>query len=343
VLLTECPELVFEGMAVAGYAVGADKGLIYLRAEYIYLKPYLEGVLANLRKNNILGANAGGKSGFNFDIAIQMGAGAYVCGEESALIDSAEGKRGEPRNRPPFPVQRGFMGLPTSVNNVETFASAARIMTKGAAWFKGMGTEQSAGTKVLSVSGDCKKPGIYEVPFGTTIDQLLEMVDGKDAKAVLVGGPSGTFIGKKDYGRKICFSDLGTGGSMMIFGPDRDLLDIVKNFMEFFVEESCGWCVPCRAGNVILLNKLETIIEGHGTESDIKDLESWCQIVKTMSRCGLGQTSPNPIQSTIKNFREIYDAKVKKDSPFLPSFSLEEAVQASCKYAGRTPKFEEHH
>lgn len=343
VLLTETPELVFEGMAVGGYAVGANKGLLYLRAEYIYLKSYLENVLENLRKKGVLGKNAGGKQGFDFDIRIQIGAGAYVCGEESALIESAEGKRGEPRNRPPFPVQKGFMGLPTSVNNVETYAAAARIMKEGAAWFKAIGTEQSAGTKVLSVSGDCGKPGVYEVDYGTTIQQLLDMVDGKDARCVMVGGPSGTFIGRKDYGRKICFNDLATGGSMMIFNAGRDLLDVVRNFMEFFVEESCGWCVPCRAGNAILLNKLETIIEGAGTQSDISDLESWCRIVKTMSRCGLGQTSPNPILTTIQNFREIYDAKVQKDGLFVPSFDLEKAVQASCKAAGRTPKFEEHH
>lgn len=342
VLLTEKPELLFEGMAIGGYAVGADSGVLYLRAEYMYMKNYLEDVLKTLREKKILGKNAGGKDGFNFDITIQMGAGAYVCGEESALIESAEGKRGEPRNRPPFPVQTGFMDLPTSVNNVETYCSAPRIMVEGGDWFKKMGTEQSSGTKVLSVSGDCKKPGIYEVEFGTTVQDLLGMVEGQSAKAVQVGGPSGQCIGKKDFGKRICFNELATGGSMMIFGPERDLLDIVHNFMEFFVEESCGWCVPCRAGNVLLLNKLETIMAGKGTEKDLTELASWCTIVKSMSRCGLGQTSPNPIESTLRNFREIYEAKVQKDSDFVPSFDLAEAVKASCKAAGRVPNLGEH-
>ncbi|HPQ52947.1 MAG TPA: NAD(P)H-dependent oxidoreductase subunit E [Spirochaetota bacterium] len=342
VLLTEKPEMLFEGMAIGGYAVGAENGVLYLRAEYMYMKNYLEDVLKTLRGKNILGKNAGGKDGFNFDITIQMGAGAYVCGEESALIESAEGKRGEPRNRPPFPVQKGFMDLPTSVNNVETYCSATRIIVEGGDWFKKMGTAQSSGTKVLSVSGDCKKPGIYEVEFGTTVQTLLEMVEGRTAKAVQVGGPSGKCIGKKDFGKRICYDELATGGSMMIFGPDRDLLDIVHNFMEFFVEESCGWCVPCRAGNVLLLNKLETIMAGKGTDKDLTELESWCKIVKSMSRCGLGQTSPNPIESTLQNFREIYEAKVQKDSDYVPSFDLAEAVKASCKAAGRIPNLGEH-
>ncbi|HQO03065.1 MAG TPA: NAD(P)H-dependent oxidoreductase subunit E [Spirochaetota bacterium] len=342
VLLTEKPEMLFEGMAIGGYAVGAGNGVLYLRAEYMYMKSYLENVLKTLRGKNILGKNAGGKDGFNFDIKIQMGAGAYVCGEESALIESAEGKRGEPRNRPPFPVQNGFMNLPTSVNNVETYCSAPRIIVEGGEWFKKMGTAQSSGTKVLSVSGDCKKPGIYEVEFGTTIQTLLEMVEGRTAKAVQVGGPSGKCIGKKDFGKRICYDELATGGSMMIFGPDRDILDIVHNFMEFFVEESCGWCVPCRAGNVLLLNKLETIIAGNGTEKDLAELESWCKIVKSMSRCGLGQTSPNPIESTLQNFREIYESKVQKDSNYVPAFDLAEAVKASCKAAGRIPNLGAH-
>ncbi len=341
VILTEIPQILFEGMAVAGYAVGAEEGILYLRAEYMYLKQYLNDVLNLLRKNNILGKNIAGKSGFNFDITIKFGAGAYICGEESALIESAEGKRGEPRNRPPFPVQSGYMGFPTTVNNVETFCAAARILIEGGKWFKAMGTAQSAGTKLLSVSGDCKKPGIYEVEFGTTIQTLLEMVEGRTAKAVQVGGPSGNCVGKKDFGRRICYDDLATGGSMIIIGPDRDLLQVVHNFMEFFVEESCGWCVPCRAGNVLLLHKLEKVMEGHGTDVDLKEMEEWCKITKSMSRCGLGQTSPNPIYTTLKNFPEVYEAKVKKATGFAPEFDLLAAVEESCKYAGRIPNVHE--
>ncbi len=342
VILTEIAPMLFEGMAVAGYAIGADEGVIYLRAEYMYLKKHLENVLDELRKKNILGKNVAGKSGFNFEIIIKYGAGAYICGEESALIESAEGKRGMPRNRPPFPAQYGYMGSPTSVNNVETFCSAARIAVEGGKWFATMGTAQSKGTKLLSVSGDCKKPGVYEIEFGTTIQTLLEECDGRTAVAVQVGGPSGNCIGKKDFGRRICFDDLATGGSIIVIGKERDLLEIVHNFMEFFIEESCGWCVPCRAGNVILKNKLEKIMHGKGCATDLKELEEWCKIVKAMSRCGLGQTSPNPIATTIKNFREVYEAKLVKGVDYSTEFDLAAAVKDSCAAAGRKPLIEGH-
>ena len=341
VILTELPHMLFEGMAIAGYAVGASEGVLYLRAEYLYLKKYLDKILDDLKAKNILGKNIAGK-GFDFDIRIQMGAGAYVCGEESALIESAEGKRGEPRNRPPFPVEKGYLGYPTTVNNVETLCCTTRIMLEGGEWFAKMGTAQSKGTKLVSVSGDCDNPGVYEVEFGTTISTLLELVGGRTAKAVQVGGPSGTCIGKKDFGRRICFDDLATGGSMIIIGPNRDLFEIVHNFMDFFVEESCGWCVPCRAGNVILKQKLEKIISGKASLKDIQELEEWCRIVKATSRCGLGQTSPNPIYTTIQNFKEIYEAKVKKDTDYVSTFDLLAAVEESCKTAGRIPKVEEH-
>ncbi len=333
VILTEIPHMLFEGMAIAGFAVGAKEGILYLRAEYAYLKAYLENVLSDLKKKGVLAS---------FDIKIKLGAGAYICGEESALIESAEGKRGEPRNRPPFPVQYGYLGYPTTVNNVETFCSAVKIVLEGGAWYKKMGTAQSAGTKLLSVSGDCKKPGIYEVEFGTTVKTLLEECEGRTAVAVQVGGPSGSCIGKKDFGRRICYDDLATGGSVIIIGPDRNILDVVHNFMEFFVEESCGWCVPCRAGNVLLLKKLEKIMNGKGTKSDLEEIESWCKIVKAGSRCGLGQTSPNPILTTLQNFREIYDSKINKDLDFITEFDFAAAVKDSCEAAGRKPHAEEH-
>lgn len=342
VLFTETPEMLFEGMAIGGYAIGADEGLLYLRVEYMYLKKYLEDALAKMRTNGTLGKNAGGKNGFNFDIKIQMGAGAYICGEESALIESAEGKRGEPRNRPPFPAQRGFMGKPTSVNNVESFCSASRIILEGGEWFATMGTAQSKGTKLLSVSGDCKKPGIYEIEFGTTIQTLLEECDGRGAKAVQVGGPSGVCVDKSKFGKRICYDDLATGGSMIVIGPNRDLFEVVHNFMEFFEEESCGWCTPCRVGNQLLLHKLEKVMRGNGTEADLKEMDELCVSVKSMSRCGLGQTSPNPIQSTLKNFREMYDAKIQKGKDFVTEFDLSAAVQESCAAAGRKPNIGEH-
>ncbi|MHB8055650.1 MAG: NAD(P)H-dependent oxidoreductase subunit E [Candidatus Aminicenantales bacterium] len=335
VILTERPHLLFEGMALAGYAVGAKEGLLFLRGEYAYLKPYLEKTLADLHKKNILGTKIAGKAGFSFDIKIKLGAGAYICGEESALLQSAQGERGEPRDRPPFPVQSGYMFQPTTVNNVETLCAAARVLEKGAEWFKSMGTARSAGTKVLSVSGDCKKPGVYEVEFGLTIRKLLLMAGGLNAQAVQVGGPSGNCISRGQFDRAVAFEDLATGGSIIVIGPGRDLFEVVRNFMEFFVEESCGWCVPCRAGNPLLLRKLEKITSGKATLADIAEIEAWGKTIKAMSRCGLGQTSPNPILTTIQNFREMYEAKVDRENAFLPEFDLAESVKAASAVTGQ--------
>jgi [NiFe] hydrogenase diaphorase moiety large subunit len=337
VMLTEMPRLVFEGMAIAGYLVGAEEGVIYLRAEYVYLKKYLEKILEELRKKNILGKNAGGKRGFNFDVRIKMGGGAYVCGEESALIESAEGKRGEPRNRPPFPVLQGYLGYPTTINNVETFASAVKIVLEGGNWYAAMGTEKTKGTKLLSISGDCNKPGVYEVEWGLVINDMLEMVDARDTFAVVVGGPSGNIIGAKDFGRRLCYNDLPTGGAIIIINKDRNLLDIVHNFMDFFVKESCGWCTPCRAGNLLLRGKLEKIMAGNACETDLKEAEEWCRIIKAMSRCGLGQTSPNPMQTTLRNFRDLYENRIKQNCDYVSGFNLAKAVQESCAASGRTP------
>jgi [NiFe] hydrogenase diaphorase moiety large subunit len=341
VILTELPRLLFEGMAVAGYAVGAETGILYLRSEYAYLRARLEAVLDELRKEKLLGKKIAGSTAFSFDIVIKSGAGAYICGEESALLESAEGKRGEPRDRPPFPVQTGYRDLPTTVNNVETLATAARVLVEGAAWFKSMGTPQSAGTKLLSVSGDCGRPGVYEVEYGLTIAELLDMAGASDAKAVQVGGPSGTCVSGAGFGRKICFSDLATGGSFIVFGADRDIFEIVENFMDFFVEESCGWCVPCRAGNVLLRKKFEKVVRGLGTEGDLRDLEAWGKLIKATSRCGLGQTSPNPILTTMKSFPELYAARVRKGEDFVPEFDLAAAIQDGCTAANRQPACKE--
>jgi [NiFe] hydrogenase diaphorase moiety large subunit len=341
VILTEMPDLIFEGMAVAGHAVGAETGILYLRSEYAYLREHLEAALGRLRQDGLLGKNAAGSRGFDFDIVIKSGAGAYICGEESALLESAEGKRGEPRDRPPFPVETGYMNKPTTVNNVETLATAARIMAEGAAWFKSMGTAKSAGTKLLSVSGDCRRPGVYEVAYGLTVAELLEKVGGSEARAVQVGGPSGTCIAPSDYGRRICFGDLATGGSIIVFGPERDIFEIVKNFMEFFVDESCGWCTPCRAGNVLIKKKFEKIAAGLGTASDLAELEAWSNLIKRTSRCGLGQTSPNPILTTMKSFPELYQAKLRPSAEFVPQFNLAEAIRDGCEAAHRAPECKE--
>ncbi len=337
VLLTEFPELVFEGMVIAGYAVGADIGLLYLRYEYKYLLKYLNGVLEEMRSKNVLGNNINGIEGFNFDIRIQLGAGAYICGEESALIESLEGKRGEPRDKPPFPVEKGYMNYPTVVNNVETLASIPKILTKGADWFLGLGDKASSGTKVLSISGDCNYPGIYEVEWGTTIKDILDMSGAQNVQAIQVAGPSGALIGEKDFGRTISYSDLPTGGSMIVFNKQRDILrDVVMNFMNFFIEESCGSCSTCRNMTTVLKERFVKILDGKGVASDIDDLLNWSDVLK-VSRCGLGQTAANPITTSVTNFRHLYENLIQKDVEFDSGFDLEESVKESCAAVGRQP------
>ena len=341
VILTELPRLLFEGMAIAGYAIGAEQGILFLRAEYDYLRPHLESVLQALRQEKLLGRAIAGREGFNFDVTIKSGAGAYICGEESGLLEAAEGKRGQPRNRPPFPVQKGYLNDPTTVNNVETLCAAAQIIAHGAAWFRSMGTIKSAGTKLLSVSGDCERPGIYEIEFGLPVQELLDMAGAKDAFAVQIGGPSGTCVGRQSFGRRIAFEDLPTGGSIMIFGPWRDILGIVESFMEFFIEESCGLCTPCRVGNVLLAEKLAKVRDGRGTARDLEELESWGRTIKAMSQCGLGQTSPNPILTTLQNFRDHYERLLRKDRDFVPAFDLTAATLEGAQLTQRPPVLEE--
>jgi [NiFe] hydrogenase diaphorase moiety large subunit len=343
VILTEMPKQLFEGMIVAGYALGAKEGILYLRYEYRYLVAYLEQMLQEMRAGNLLGKNIAGKQGFNYDIRIQLGAGAYVCGEESALIESMEGKRGEPRNRPPFPVQKGYLDMPTVINNVETLSAVVKIMVKGADWFKAMGTKESAGTKLLSISGDCKHPGVYEIEWGMSIRELLEIAGATSVQAVQVGGPSGVCINPTQFHREIAFEDLATGGSMIVIGKQRNLLkEVVVNFMDFFIEESCSSCAPCRSLTVILRNKLQKILDGQGSRTDINDLYQWTKYMKASNRCGLGQTAANPILSTIENFRQLYEDLVIPEEEFVSTFNMEEAVADSCAYVGRIPKFEHH-
>lgn len=304
VLLQEYPELVFEGMVVGGYVVGADEGIVYLRGEYEYMYKNLLNYLEKMRSQNLLGNNILGKQGFNFDISIRLGAGAYVCGEETALIESLEGHRGEARNRPPFPVNTGFMGKPTTVNNVETLASIAHITVKGGEWFRQFGTDKSSGSKLLSISGDCNKPGVYELPFGIKITELLDLVDAKDTKAVQIGGASGVCIPKAQFDRTISYEDVATGGSIMIFNESRSMIKVLKNFMEFFVEESCGQCTPCRIGNVKLLEGVEMIEHNDYTFSYINKLKELGKTMQVASKCGLGQSSPNSFISILENFKD---------------------------------------
>ena len=312
VILTERADLLLEGMTIGGYAIGAEEGILYLRAEYKYLKAFLEKMIRDRHDKGLLGKDILGRRGFNFDIRVQIGAGAYVCGEETALISSCEGLRGDPKNRPPFPVQKGYLGYPTSVNNVETFCCVSRIMDKGAAWFSEVGSKGSPSTKLLSVSGDCTRPGVYEFPFGVKVRELLQEVGGDGAVSVLVGGPSGQLIGDGDYDRTICYDDLPTGGAVVIFGPERNILEIVHQYMEFFVDESCGFCTPCRAGNLLLKARLEKILGGFGEASDLQYLQDLGDTIRITSRCGFGQTSAKPVLSSLKNFRPAYEAMLKK-------------------------------
>ncbi|NBB94136.1 MAG: NADH:ubiquinone oxidoreductase [Planctomycetes bacterium] len=336
VILTEKPDLMFEGMTIGGYAIGADEGILYLRGEYAYLRAFLDDVLANRRDAGLLGKNICGK-GFDFDIRIVMGAGAYICGEETALLSSAEGMRGDPKNRPPFPAQKGYRDCPTAVNNVETFCKVTRILEKGPGWFSEIGSEGSAGTKLLSISGDCHKPGVYEVPFGIKLREVMDLCGAEDVQAVQIGGPSGRLVGKDSMDDQICYDHLATGGSLMVFSRKRNLLKKVLNFMEFFEEESCGYCTPCRVGNVLLRKKIEAIVNGEGEPADLEYLQTLGETVKTCSRCGLGQTSPNPVLTSLESFRDVYEAALKpalKDGS-QPEFDIRAALRPAEAIAGR--------
>jgi len=304
VILSDYADLVFEGMTIGGYAIGAQHGIVYLRGEYTYLRAQLEATLARRREEKLLGKNILGKKDFDFDIEIRMGSGAYICGEETALIESLEGYRGEPRNRPPFPVDTGFIRQPTTVNNVETLAWAACILAKGADWFKGFGTEKSTGLKLFSISGDCDRPGVYEFPMGITVADLLKEVGGEDAKGVQIGGASGHCVASSDFGRTIAYEDISTGGSVIVFGPERDMLDVAENFLEFFVEESCGQCTPCREGNPKLLEGVRMLKEGRCSMAYLKELLALGETMQLASKCGLGQSSPNAFLSIVENFRD---------------------------------------
>jgi [NiFe] hydrogenase diaphorase moiety large subunit len=301
VILTEHPDLVIEGMTIGARVIGAKKGFIYLRGEYTYLRPHLEGALEQRRNDGLLGENVLGKD-FSFDIEIRMGSGAYICGEETALIESLEGHRGEPRNRPPFPVDTGFQGHPTIVNNVETLAWVTCILARGASWFRNLGVAGSAGLKLMSVSGDCGRPGVYEFPLGITVRELLEVVDGAEARAVQIGGAAGECVPASDFGRRISFKDVPTGGSVIVLGPQRDMLHVVENFLEFFADESCGQCTPCRYGNDKLLDGVRLLRQGKCSMSYLKELCALGETMQISSKCGLGQSSPNAFLSIVKHF-----------------------------------------
>jgi [NiFe] hydrogenase diaphorase moiety large subunit len=326
VLLEQHPELLIEGMIFTAYAVGASKGIIYLRAEYRYLKKKLEKLLDSYRKDKKLGKSITAITPFEFDIYIHLGAGAYVCGEETALIHSIEGKRGEPGTKEFFPVEKGFNSKPTVVNNVETLCAVPRIFEMGVEQWLAIGTDKTPGTKLLSISGDCDKKGVYEIEWGMKLRDLLNLTGAKETKAIQFSGPSGNLLSQDDFDRTISGEDLSCGGSVMIYNNSRDILYILKNYADFFVAESCGICVPCRTGNFLLNKKIDKLLLGHAERKDLDDIKEWSHIIKTTSRCGLGQMSSNALNDAIEKFPEIFEQRLSDNTDFNKAFNLENAV-----------------
>lgn len=314
------PHVVLEAMAIAGYAIGANQGYIYVRAEYPIAVERLRIAIGQAREYGLLGKNIF-NTGFDFDIDIRLGAGAFVCGEETALMTSIEGKRGEPRPRPPFPAVKGLFGQPTILNNVETWANIPRIILQGADWFASMGTEKSKGTKVFALGGKIKNTGLVEIPMGTTLREVIEDIgggipDGKKFKAAQTGGPSGGCIPAEhfdipiDYDNLIAIGSMMGSGGLIVMDEDSCMVDIAKFFLEFTVDESCGKCTPCRIGTRRMLEILDKITEGKATMEDLDKLEELAAYIKDNALCGLGQTAPNPVLSTLRYFRDEYVAHV---------------------------------
>ena len=334
VLLTSYAERVLEGMAIAGFVVGAARGLLYLRGEYRHLLEALQAKLEAMRRGRFLGASICGAQGFDFDIDIHLGAGAYICGEESALIESLEGKPGKPRIRPPFPVTVGYLGKPTVVNNVETLAQTTEIALSGGRAFAWRGTKGSAGTKILSVSGDCARPGLYEYPFGVRVEQVLKDCGASAVAAVQISGPSGVCLTPDEFRRHIAFEDVPTAGAFMVFGKDRDLFEVARNFTHFFAHESCGFCTPCRVGTVLMRDALDKIADGRGSRYEINELMRLSELLRRTSHCGLGQTAGNPVRDTWLKFRPAYERRLIRGE-FDPAVDLDAALARAREIAGR--------
>lgn len=305
VLLEQHFNAVIEGMLICAHTIGAVKGLIYLRGEYVWMFDTLQSHLQDYRQRGLL-ANPASVGGF--DIDIHVGAGAYVCGEETALLESLEGKRGIPRIRPPFPAQHGYLGAPTVVNNVETFCAVTWIVLNSAPAFAALGNESSRGTKLHSISGDCQKPGIYELPLGTTVKSLLALCEAQDTLAVQVGGPSGRMLFSEQFDTPIDFAHVSSGGSFMVFSRQRDPVNVLRNFAHFFAHESCGFCTPCRAGTQVIAHTLDDILEDTGTESARKDLGELAHLLRVTSHCGLGQTAACALIDVMHQYPERFEA-----------------------------------
>ena len=323
-VLESDPHSVLEGMAIAAYAVGADQGFLYVRAEYPLAISRLQNAIKQAKQMGLLGAGIF-ESPFNFNVDIRIGAGAFVCGEETALMMSVEGKRGTPRPRPPFPAESGLFGCPTLLNNVETFANVPAIYRKGAEWFAGIGTEKSKGTKVFALAGKIKNTGLIEVPMGTPLRTIVEEMgggapDGGKIKAVQTGGPSGGCIPSQHLDTPVDYESLGKLGSIMgsggmiVMDEGTRMVDVARFFMEFCMDESCGKCIPCRAGTVQMHNILDKILKRKATARDLAKLEELCDMVRNTSLCGLGQTAPNPTMSTLRFFRNEYEELLQPDT-----------------------------
>ena len=321
-LLEGDPHAILEAMTIGGYAIGADEGWIYVRAEYPIAVKRLEHAIAQAHEYGLLGENIFG-TGFNFDIHIRLGAGAFVCGEETALMASIEGKRGEPRPKPPFPAVKGLFESPTNINNVETLGNVAQIILKGADWFRSIGTERSTGTKVFALGGKINNTGLVEIPMGTPLRTIIEDIgggipNGKKFKAVQTGGPSGGCIPASlldipvEYDTLTSVGAMMGSGGMIVLDEDNCMVDIARFFLDFTVDESCGKCTPCRIGTRRMLEILERIVNGKGEEGDIEKLENLAENIKATALCGLGQTAPNPVLSTIKFFRDEYEAHIRE-------------------------------
>ena len=315
-ILESDPHSVVEAMAIAGYAIGAKQGYIYVRAEYPLAIKSLQTAISQAKELNLLGKNILG-SNFTFDIDLRFGAGAFVCGEETALMTSIEGKRGEPHPRPPYPAVKGLFQKPTLLNNVETYANIPQIILKGADWFTTIGTEKSKGTKVFSIGGKIENTGLVEVPMGITLKEIVHEIgggipNGKEFKAVQTGGPSGGCIPKKyediqiDYDNLVAIGSMMGSGGMIVMDEDTCMVDIAKFFMKFMVEESCGKCAPCRIGTKRMYEILDKITQGKATMEDLEKLKELCVQIKQNSLCGLGQTAPNPTLSTLEHFADEY-------------------------------------
>jgi NADP-reducing hydrogenase subunit HndC len=315
------PHCIIEAMAICGYATGASEGYVYVRAEYPIAVKRLKIAIDQAREYGLLGKNIF-DSGFDFDVHVRLGAGAFVCGEETALMTSIEGNRGEPRPRPPYPAVKGLFGKPTTENNVETFANVPQIILKGADWFASMGTEKSKGTKVFALGGKIKNTGLVEIPMGTTLREIIEEIgggipNGKKFKAAQTGGPSGGCIPAAlmdtpiDYDNLTAIGCMMGSGGLIVMDEDNCMVDIAKFFLNFTVDESCGKCTPCRVGTKRLLEMLDKITAGKATMEDLDRLEDLCNYIKANSLCGLGQTAPNPVLATLKFFREEYIAHVR--------------------------------